>query len=193
VEFESTESVGTNTSSVRRALDDVHLVYRVHPDATSPENSGVNGVTVVNFGTKEDAAEWETILFSSEMIPVVRMYSTLALDVTHVRLERALEAVNLANYGFILDGVIDLIPSSRRIRIRDAYRGEGRTLNPVELPHVFWAHVSKVALWNTVFQTVLFSTGPVEATLTASVIDTNAKLAADREEAIAKIRSDVLI
>jgi hypothetical protein len=166
----------SNTLSLRRALDDLNVRYSVRESLQNGD-----GLTFSRYG--DPGTGWVTMFFSSAELPFVRLYSTLDLALNDVDRLRTFEAINLANYQHVLDGVFDLNPEFQRIRFRETYRGEGRSLNPVEFPNAHWAHQSKVMLWNRVFREVLFASQPVARIIDDAVIKANRELLAANEEA----------
>jgi hypothetical protein len=173
-------AAGINTSAVRRALDDLGIAYQSNDPLPNRD-----GLTLVSYGDDgDDHPGWLTMVFSSEDTPVVRMYSTLWIDLAKVDRLRLLEIINLVNFDFILDGVMDYSPVFNRIRIRDIYRGDGRAINPIEFPSPFMTHVSKVTLWGRVLSRVLFSKERPEDCLGNTVSAVNAELVAEKEQSL---------
>ncbi|MCW3581611.1 MULTISPECIES: hypothetical protein [Burkholderia cepacia complex] len=151
----NSEDISTNVGLVRKVLGDMGLIIAQSRPAALP--TGMNNV-VLRFRDPT----WTCVLFTHEDEALVRIYAGIA-ELGGATRVRVLEAVNYANYRFLMDYLMELDLEQNNIRLRSNYRGAGAHFSPSELKEALTKSLGIYRYWACTMPLVLASNLPMEA------------------------------
>ncbi|MGU7843352.1 hypothetical protein ACV22V_28235 [Burkholderia sp. AW33-5] len=149
----NSEDISTNVGLVRKVLGDMGLI--ISPSRPSELPAGMNNV-VLRFRDPT----WTCVLFTHEDEALVRIYAGIA-ELGGATRARVLEAVNYANYRFLIDYLMELDLEQNNIRLRSNYRGAGAHFAPSDLKDALTKSLAVCRYWACTMPLVLASNLPM--------------------------------
>lgn len=152
---------GPNSEVVRRALSkEMHQTFSIGD--TLPNGDSVTVLSHVERAV-QPPVQWVTMLFCSEDKVQIRSYVTLQeIDGKSVDRLKLLESINLVNYHYMLDGMLDYNEQASRLRLRETFRADNPRLQADAFINFLRLQMTNALFWSLAFRHMFESQGPVD-------------------------------